>query len=87
MTQGAPRLVKRPTLGFGAGHDIMVLEFVAYIELPAACMETALGSLSPSLPLLNSLTHSLSLFLSLKISKQNLRKQKRKPFLICLGLA
>ena len=41
--------VKRPTLGFGSGHDLMVREFKPLIGLHAACAEPAWDSLSPSL--------------------------------------
>ena len=63
---GAP-LIKRPTLDFGLGHDLMVRRLKSYVGLRADSVEPAWDSLSPSLlvPLPPPL-HSLSL----KINKQ-----------------
>ena len=44
-------LVKRPTPGFGSGHDLMVREFESHIRLGADSAEPAWDSLSPSLSL------------------------------------
>ena len=41
--------VKRPTLGFGSGHDLAVREFKPCIRLHAGDVEPAWDSLSPSL--------------------------------------
>ena len=55
--------VKRPTLGFGSGHDLMVGEFKARIGLCADSVQPAWDDLPlpPSLPLA---AHVLSLSLS-----------------------
>ena len=49
------RSVKRPTLGFGSGHDLVVGGFELHIFADSA--EPAWDSLSPSLPLTFSLSH------------------------------
>ena len=41
---------KRPTLGFGSGHDLTVREFKPHIGLCADSAESAWDSLSPPLP-------------------------------------
>ena len=43
------QLVKRPTLDFGSGHELMVCEMETHIRLCADSMETAWDSLSASL--------------------------------------
>ena len=53
--------VKRPTLGFGSGHDLTVREFEPRIGLCADSAEPASGSLPPSL----SVPPLLAPFLSL----------------------
>ena len=52
--------VKRPTLGFGSGHDLMVREFKPLMGLCVLSTEAALDPLSPSL--CPSLAYMLSLF-------------------------
>ena len=56
--------VKRPTLDLGSGHDLMVHEFEPRVRLLTDIMEPAWDSLSPSLSLCPSpshtYTHSLS---------------------------
>ena len=59
--------VKRLTLGFGSGHDLMVGEIESCVGLCADSAEPAWDSLSPSLSA--SPQHVLSLSLSLKINK------------------
>ena len=69
--------VKRPTLGFGSGHDLLVHEFEPCVRLHATLStEPAWDSLSPSLsaPLL------LVLSLSLKICK--LKKINKATYII-----
>ena len=61
--------VKRPTLGFGSGHDLVVRGFEPWIGLCADSAEPAGDSLCPSLSDPASLVLSLSLSLSLKINK------------------
>ena len=63
------RWVKLPTLGFGSGHDLQVGEFKPHLGLCIEREEPAWDSF----PL--SLTHSCSLYLSLKINR--LKKQKK----------
>ena len=41
--------VKRLTLDFNSGHDLMVCEFKSHIRLAAVSAEPALDPLSPSL--------------------------------------
>ena len=55
-------LVKRPTLDFGSGHDLMVCELEPRVSLCADSPESVWDSLSPSLsaPLLLALSLSLS---------------------------
>ena len=53
--------VKCPTLDLGLGHDLTVLEFEPHIGLHADREKPAWDSLSPSLPLPDSFTLSLSL--------------------------
>ena len=53
------QLVKRPTLDFGSGHDLMVHEFQPRCQLSAG-VEPAWDSLSPSLPAPPLLARSLS---------------------------
>ena len=43
--------LKRPTVGFGSGHDLKVREFRPCTRLPAGGAEPAWDSLSPSLSL------------------------------------
>ena len=68
-------LVKRPTLDFGSGHDLMVHQFKPYIGLCTDSMEPAWDSLPPSLSAPPPLVHvhrctcALSLSLSFKINK------------------
>ena len=68
--------VKRPTLGFGSGHDLTVRGFEPRVGLCADSMGPAWDPLSPpfSLPFpthvyMLALSLSLSLSLSLKINK------------------
>ena len=67
------QLVKYPTLGFGAGHDLMVCEFKPHIGLCKDSAEHAWGSLSlslcPSPTLTLYLSYSLTCSLSLKLNK------------------
>ena len=55
--------VKRPTLGFGSGHDLTVHEFKPCIGLCADSMESARDPLLPSLsaPPLHTQACALSL--------------------------
>ena len=53
--------LKRLTLGFGSGHDLMVREFDPHIRLRAEGAEPAWDSFSLSLPLSHFLCFSLSL--------------------------
>ena len=62
--------VKRPTLGFGSGHDLTVREFKPLNRLCAVTAQSLLGILFLSL----SAPPALSLSLSLKIN--NLKKNK-----------
>ena len=57
------RLVKRLTLDFGSGHDLMVREFKPHVRLWADSGEPVRDSLSPPL--------SASPLLSLSLSKIN----------------
>ena len=61
------QLVKRPTLGFGSGHDLAVREFEPHIGLCADSAEPAWDSVSPCLSAPPLLSRTLSL--SLKINK------------------
>ena len=63
--------VKRPTLHLGSGHDLTVREFEPPVGLCVDSVEPAWDSLSPSLsaPLPPTYVHSLSLPLSLSLSK------------------
>ena len=61
------QLVKHLTLDFGSGHDFTVPEFEPGIRLCVDGAEPAWDSLSPSLSLPLSYSHTLSLFL--KINK------------------
>ena len=66
--------VKRLTLGFGSGHDLVVCELEPHIGLCAGSVEPAWDSLSLSLshsapPLL---AYFLSLSLSLSLSQNKL---------------
>ena len=70
------QLVKGPTLGFGAGHELTVHEFEPHIGLCSDSVEPAWDSLSPSLPLSSFL--SLSLSLSLKINIIKIKKKETK---------
>ena len=54
-------LVKRPTIDFGPGHDLMTSEFEPPVGLWANSAESAWDSLSPSLSAPPSLTLSLCL--------------------------
>ena len=57
--------VKRLTLGFGSGHDLMVCEVEPHTALSAGSAESGWDSLSPSLSAPPLLPPSLSLSLSL----------------------
>ena len=46
---GAPGSVKRPTLDFGSGHDLMVGGFEPRVGLCTDTVEPAWDSVSPSL--------------------------------------
>ena len=70
------QLVKRPTLDFGSGHDLMVGEFKPCVRLCADSVEPAWDSLSPSL--CPSTAHSLSLSLKVNKLKQKRRRRRRK---------
>ena len=61
------QLGKRPTLGFGSGHDLTVHEFEPHLGLCADSVGSAWDSLSPSLSLPLPCLRMLSL--SLKINK------------------
>ena len=67
------QVVKRPTLGFGSGHDITVCEFEPRIGLHTDSAEPAWDSLCLSLSVSLSLSPPLSLpclcSLSLKINR------------------
>ena len=52
--------VKRPTLGFGSGHDLMVCEFESHVRLYVESVEPAWDFLSPSLSAPPLLALSLS---------------------------
>ena len=69
MTRGTwvVQSVKRLTLDFGSGHDLMVCEIEPHVESHFGNAEPAWDSLSPSLSLYPSPTYAL--FLSLKITK------------------
>ena len=54
------QLMKRLTLDFSSGHDIMVHEFEPHVRLHADAMEPAWDSLSPYPLLCPSAAHSLS---------------------------
>ena len=41
--------VKRPTLDFGSGHDLVVCEIEPWVGLSADSVEPAWDSLSPSI--------------------------------------
>ena len=58
------QLVKRLTLNFGSGHDLMVREFEPFVELCMEGMEPAWDSLSPQL------AHTLAISISLSISNK-----------------
>ena len=59
-------LFQHPTLGFGSGHDLVVCGIEPRVRLCVDSVEHARDSLSPSLSAPPSLTHSLSVCLSLK---------------------
>ena len=63
--------VKRPTLGFGSGHDLTVREFDLRVGLCADSLEPAWDSLSLSLsaPPLLALSVSLSHTINFKKKK------------------
>ena len=67
------QLVKRLTLGFGSGYDLMVCEFKPHVRLCTDSKESAWKSLSLPLsapaPLVLSFFLSLSFSLSLKINE------------------
>ena len=65
------QLVKRLTLDFGSGHDLMVCELEPCIGLHADNTEPAWDSLSPSLPAPPPVTLMLS-----KINKSTSEKEK-----------
>ena len=66
---GGARLDQRPTLDFGSGHDLTVLEFEPHVGLRADSVEPAWDSLSPSPSAPPLLACSISLFLSLSQNK------------------
>ena len=66
------RSVKRPTLGFGSGHDVTVHEFGPRIRPCAGSMEPAWDCLSPTLsasPPARAVSVSLKQINTLKINK------------------
>ena len=71
-----PQSVKRVTVGFGSGHDLMVHGFEPHVELT---VQSLLGILSFFLSFCSSPAHVLSLSLSHSLKKQkNKTKQKNK---------
>ena len=74
--------VKHPTLDFGSGHDLMVLEFKPCIGLCADSTEAAWDSVSLSLSAPSPLALSLSLSLSNKNKQQ--KKQGHCPKRTCI---
>ena len=75
-----PRLVKRPTLGLGSGHDLVVMALWSWHQNPCqASLGACLGfpfSLSLSVPPLH--VHACTLSLSLFQNKYKLKKKKQK---------